>query len=170
MFIYLTSGTPEFMESLQKKYANEKMIVLYGQGNAILLHESTKKSVFATPRKYEVVSEINALDEHGFFALNHIPVKGESHKLFEDRLLDRVNAIENDPGFIAFRLLKPLDDETYIVLSEWNGPHSFEAWKASKTYKEAFEQNTDGVDSSNIFASAPYVKTFITNRPDDEEL
>ncbi len=170
MYIYLTSGTPEFMESLQKKYSKENMIVLYGQSNTVLLHESTKKSVFATPRKYEVVSEINSLDEHGFFVMNHIPVKSESQKLFEDRLLKRVDAIENEPGFISFRLLKPLDDETYIALSEWNGPHSFEAWKASSSYKEAFENNTDGVDSNNIFTSAPYVKTFITKRPEEEEL
>ncbi|HWI47175.1 MAG TPA: antibiotic biosynthesis monooxygenase [Rummeliibacillus sp.] len=172
MFLYLTSGTPEFMESLQKKYSKEQMIVLYGQGNTVLLHESDKKSVFATPRSYEIIREINKLDEHGFFVLNHIPVKSESRKLFEDRFYDRIHTIEEEPGFIAFRLLRPLHDETYISLTEWSGPHSYEAWKASSTYKEIYENNTstNGVDRSNIFTSAPYAKTFITSRPEEEEL
>ncbi|HWI48622.1 MAG TPA: antibiotic biosynthesis monooxygenase family protein [Rummeliibacillus sp.] len=170
MFIYLTLGTPEFMVSLQKKYPKEKMVVLYGQGNAVLLHESAKKSVFASPRSYEIIREINTLDEHGFFVLNHIPVKSESRKLFEDRFFERIHTIENEPGFIAFRLLRPLNDEVYISLSEWTGPHSFEAWKSSKAYKDIYENEkpTEGVDRSNIFTSAPYVKTYITSRPEEE--
>lgn len=171
MYLYFTSGTPEFMEKLQKKYSNEHMIILHGQGNSVLLHESDKKSVFATPRSYEIIRDINDLKEHGFFVLNHIPVKSESRKLFEDRFYDRIHTIEDEPGFIAFRLLRPLHDETYISLTEWSGPHSYEAWKASSTYKEIYEnKKADGVDRSNIFTSNPYAKTFTTSRPEEEEL
>lgn len=170
MYLYLTSGTPEFMESLEKKYSKEQMIVLYGEGNTVLLHESDKKSVFATPRSYEILGEINALEKHGFFVMNHIPVKSDSRKLFEDRFLDSIRSIEKEPGLIAFRLLRPLHDETYIALSEWTGPHSFEAWKATSSYKKAHEnENANGADRGNIFTSAPYVKTYITKRPDEEK-
>ena len=169
MYLYLTSGTPEFMESLKKKFSKEDMIVLYGEGNTVLLHESVKKSVFATPRSYEVIGNINTLDEHGYFVMNHIPVKSESRKIFEDRFLDTIKDIENEPGLVAFRLLRPLHDETYISLTEWTGPHSFEAWKASSSYKETHE-DVNGVDRGNIFTSAPYVKIYATKRPDEEEL
>ncbi len=169
MYLYLTSGTPEFMENLQKKYSKEHMIVLYGEGNTVLLHESDKKSVFTTPRSYEILGKINELGEHGFFVMNYIPVKSDSRKLFEDRFLDTIRSIEKEPGLVAFRLLRPLQDETYIALTEWTGPHSFEAWKASNTYKIVHEnENTNGVDRNNIFTSAPYVKTFATKRPEDE--
>lgn len=170
MYLYLTSGTPEFMELLQKKYSKEPMIVLYGDGNTVLLHETDKKSVFASPRSYEIIGKVNALKEQGFFSMNYIPVKSDSRKIFEDRFLETIHTLKNEPGFIAFRLLKPLHDETYIVLSEWTGPHSFEAWKASSSYKEVYEnKSVYGVDRGNIFTSAPYVKTFLTKRSEDED-
>ena len=172
MFLYLTSGTPELMTSLQKKYSKEHMIVLYGQESAVLLHESLKKSVFASPRSYEIIREINTLDERGFFVLNHIPVISESRKIFEDRFFERIQTIENEPGFVAFRLLRPLNDDVYISLSEWTGSHSFEAWKASKAYKDIYENEkpTEGVNRSNIFTSAPYAKTYISGHPEEDEL
>lgn len=171
MYLYLTSGTPEFMETLEKKYSNEQIIVLYGEGQAVLLHESDKKSVFAAPRSFEILGEINDLEEYGFFVLNHIPIRSDSRKLFEDRFLDTIQSVEKEPGLIAFRLLRPLHDETYIALTEWTGPHSFEAWKATSSYKKVYEnKNAIGVDRGNIFTSAPYVKTYMTKRPEEEKL
>lgn len=171
MYLYLTSGTAEFMGSLRKKYSKEKMIILYGEGNAVLLHESTKKSFFATPHSYEIVNQINDLNEQGFFVLNHIPVKAESRKIFEDRFIEKVQTIKDEPGFVAFRLLKPLHEEIYISLSEWNGPHSFEAWKASSSYKALYENKntTNGVDYNNFLTGAPYVRTYISSRPEEEK-
>ncbi|MBK3495964.1 antibiotic biosynthesis monooxygenase [Viridibacillus sp. YIM B01967] len=171
MNIYLTSGTPEFMESLRKKYPNEKMIVLHGAGNSVLLHETAGKSVFQTPRRYEVLDSTNELEEQGFFVFNNIPVSDEGRPIFEHRFLSRSRAIEDEPGFKAYRLLKPLNSETYIVASEWSGPASFEAWKTSKAFKEAHENQStsDGTDNRNIFTSKPYVTTYTTAKIEENE-
>ena len=79
-----------------------------------------------------MLDAVNDLEERGFFVFNNIPVTDEGRPVFEHRFLERSRAIENEPGFVAFRLLRPIKSETYIVMTQWNGPHSFEAWKSSR--------------------------------------
>ncbi|RUL47477.1 MULTISPECIES: antibiotic biosynthesis monooxygenase [Lysinibacillus] len=162
MYIYLTSGTPEFMEKVRKKHSKEKMFVLHGSGNSVLLHETEGKTVFATPRKFEVIDSVNALEQKGYFVLNNIPVSDEGRPIFEKRFLNRARTIEQEPGFIAFRLLRPIKSDTYIVLTQWTGPHSFEAWKNSKNFTDAHTKQdaTPGVKKQNIFNAASYITTY----------
>ena len=49
------------MEKLHQKYENENMYILYGTNETLLLHETERKTVFQTPRKYEVVDGLNEL-------------------------------------------------------------------------------------------------------------
>ncbi|AYC30165.1 antibiotic biosynthesis monooxygenase family protein [Paenisporosarcina cavernae] len=172
MNIYLTNGTPEFMKSLKQKNANEKMVVMYGEGNAVLLHETDGKTVFATPRKYEVIDSAGELSENGFFVFNNIPVTEEGRPIFEHRFTNRARAIEDEPGFIAIRVLRPLDSDTYIVVTEWTGPSSFEAWQSSSAYDKAHAKRgtEEGIDKKpNIFSSASYVTKYFTERSTEEE-
>lgn len=163
MFVYMTSGTADYMEKLRKKYIEkEHMIILHGSGNSVLLHESEKKSLFATPRKYEVIDQVNTLEQRGYFVLNNIPVSDEGRPIFEQRFLNRARAIENEPGFISFRLLRPLESDTYIVLTQWTGPNSYEAWKNSQSFKNAHSKSDSapGVKKQNIFNAASYITTY----------
>lgn len=170
MNIYLTSGTPEFMYSLKKKHSGERMFVLHGQGNTVLLHETTGKTIFQTPHKYEVVDSSGELSDEGYFVLNNIPVTDEGRPIFEHRFNNRARAIENEPGFVAIRVLRPVESDTYIILTEWTGPNSFEAWQTSQAYNKAHEKRgtDDGIDKRpNIFSSASYVTTYTSVK--DEE-
>ncbi|MCM3388622.1 antibiotic biosynthesis monooxygenase family protein [Ureibacillus chungkukjangi] len=164
MFIYLTSGTADYMEKLLKKYVpKEQMIVLHGSGNSVLLHETEGKTLFATPRKYEVIDSVNAIEQSGYFVFNNIPVADEGRPVFEKRFLSRSGTIEKEPGFIAYRLLRPIGSDTYVVLTQWTGPSSFEAWKNSRSFKEAHskpDHTTPGVQQQNIFNAASYVTTY----------
>ncbi|MDX1807396.1 MAG: antibiotic biosynthesis monooxygenase [Paenisporosarcina sp.] len=165
MNIYLTSGTPDFMTSLREKHPNEKMVVLHGEGNAVLLHETSGKTLFQTPRSYEVIDSSGELSDQGYFVFNNIPVTDEGRPIFEHRFTNRARAIEDEPGFIAIRVLRPMDSDTYIVLTEWTGPASFEAWQSSQAYNKAHEKRgtDEGIDKRpNIFSSASYVSTYKT--------
>ncbi|MEO4054562.1 antibiotic biosynthesis monooxygenase [Solibacillus sp. CAU 1738] len=169
MFIYFTSGTADYMEKMRKKYASEKVFILHGEGNTVLVHESEKKSIFATPRKYEVLDSVGELQQKGYFVLNNIPVSDEGRPIFENRFLNRAGSIDKEPGFIAFRLLRPLDSNTYIVMTQWAGPASFEAWKTSQAFKQAHSNKGEatGVMKQNIFNAASYVTKY--SAPPDEE-
>ena len=162
MHIYLTSGTGDFFEHVKNKYTNEHMILIHGEGNSVLIHETEGKTVFATPRKFEVLDSVNDLEEHGFFVFNNIPVTDEGRPVFEHHFLERSRAIENEPGFVAFRLLRPVKSDTYIVMTQWHGPHSFDAWKSSKAYETAHARRDDstGIRQQNIFSAASYVTTY----------
>ena len=172
MNIYLTSGTPEFMDSLKAKHENEKMFVLYGEGNAVLLHETAGKTVFSTPRKYEVIDSSGELTDQGYYVFNNIPVTDEGRPIFEHRFSNRARAIENEPGFIAIRVMRPVGSDTYIVLTEWTGAGSFQAWQNSQAYEKAHEKRgtAEGIDKApNIFSSASYVTTYWTKHDDKDE-
>lgn len=172
MNIYLTSGTPEFMLSLKEKHANEKMVVLHGEGNAVLLHETSGTTVFQTPRKYEVIDSSGELSDQGYFVFNNIPVTDEGRPIFEHRFKNRARAIEDEPGFIAIRVLRPIDTDTYVILTEWTGPGSFEAWQTSQAYNKAHEKRgtDEGFDKRpNIFSSASYVTTYRTAPKKEDE-
>ncbi|MFC9542076.1 antibiotic biosynthesis monooxygenase family protein [Lysinibacillus sp. NPDC056959] len=171
MYIYLTSGTGDFLEQLKNKHPNEALILIHGEGNSVLIHETNGKSIFATPRKFEVLDAVNALEERGFFVFNNIPVTDEGRPVFEHRFLNRARAIEDEPGFVAFRLLRPLNSETYIVMTQWNGPHSFEAWKSSKAFASAHAERKEptGVNQQNIFSAASYVTTYSAAPKEDNE-
>lgn len=168
MYIYLTSGTPDYMEKLLKKYEKENMFILYGADSTILLHETERKTVFATPRKFEVIDSVNPIEQRGFFVFNNIPVSDEGRPIFEQRFVSRSREIEKMPGFLAFRLLRPIKSEIYIVLTQWENKQSFDAWKQSNAFANAHSGSEvqPGVKKQNIFNAASYVSTYSGKLPE----
>jgi len=170
MYIYLNSGTPDYMEKLLKKYENENIYILYGTDSTLLLHETEKKTKFATPRKFEVIDSVNQIEQRGFFVFNNIPVSDEGRPIFEQRFLNRSREIEKMPGFLAFRLLRPIKSEIYIVLTQWENKQSFDAWKQSSAFANAHagggSQVQPGVKKQNIFNAASYVSTYSGKMPE----
>lgn len=163
MNFYITSGTMDFMESLQKNYKKEHMTVMHGAGNSLLVHETTGTSVFQTPMKYEVIGSYGNFHEDGFFALNNISVTDEGRPIFEHWALSHIEAIETETGFIAYRLLRPVASDTYIILTQWAGKTSFDLWKTSASYRQLLAENEVGTGLAkkpHLFSSAPYVTTY----------
>ena len=64
------------------------------QGNSLLLHETAGKTVFQTPRRYEVIGSSGTLQENGYFVFNNIPVTDEGRPIFEHRFKERAGAID----------------------------------------------------------------------------
>lgn len=171
MYIYLTTGTIDFMEKLQKRHVNEGMILMHGGGRSLLLHETDGKSVFQAPRRYEVVSSAGKLEEEGYFVYNNIPVTDEGRPVFEHRFSTNTGQIESQKGFIAFRLLRPLDSDTYIVLTEWEDATDYDRWKHSQAFKESpqsLDMKEFADNMTHIFASASYITTY-TAKNDDKK-
>nr|WP_106780949.1 antibiotic biosynthesis monooxygenase [Lysinibacillus timonensis] len=168
MNIYLTSGTPDYMEKLLKKHEKENMFILYSSDHTMLLHETDRKTIFATPRRFEVIDSVHAIEQKGFFVFNHIPVSDEGRPIFEQRFLKRSRDIENMPGFIAFRLLRPIKSDTYIVLTQWENKQSFDSWKQSKSFADAHArpQEQPGVKKQNIFNAASFITTYSGKLPE----
>ncbi|MFJ8066482.1 antibiotic biosynthesis monooxygenase family protein [Psychrobacillus sp. NPDC096426] len=155
MNLYITSGTPEFMESIKKKHPNEQIYSLHGIGNSVLIHETAKKTIFQAPRKYEILEASGHFSEKGYFAIQNIPLSDEGKPIFEYKYTNLSPTLEQEPGFIALRVLKPIKSDTYIILTEWSGPNSYDVW--SKSHPMNFDEIAD---KQQFFTGAPYVSTY----------
>ncbi|MDV6377017.1 antibiotic biosynthesis monooxygenase [Sporosarcina sp. GW1-11] len=164
MNIYITTGTIDFMEKVKDKYADESMLLMNGGGHTLLLHETNGKSVFQTPRKYEVVGAFGNLTEPGYFALDNVAVTDEGKPIFEHRYKEMGEKLRDIPGFIAFRLLRPIGSDTYIVLTEWTDRRLYDLWRNSPGYKLSNPNDfkDQGGTTLHIFTSAPYTATYKT--------
>jgi heme oxygenase (mycobilin-producing) len=161
--LYITAGTYEYLKALKEKHSSENMILMQNPENSLLLHETEGKSVFKEPRKYEIIDSSGTFENAGFAVLNHIPVTDEGRPVFEYRFKNRSRSIENQPGFAAIRVLRPLSSNTYIILTLWENEQGFERWQKSKAFEKAHEKKeTDvGVDKQKIFSGPSYITKYV---------
>ncbi|UQD51335.1 hypothetical protein C0971_04365 [Bacillus methanolicus] len=103
------------------------------------------------------------MNHAGFAVLNHIPVTDEGRPVFEYRFKNRSRTIENQPGFAAIRVLRPLSSNTYIILTLWENEQGFERWQKSKAFEKAHDKKeTDaGVDKQKIFSGPSYITKYV---------
>ncbi|MDE3838137.1 antibiotic biosynthesis monooxygenase [Bacillus methanolicus] len=163
MNLYITSGTYEYLKTLKEKHPSEYIILMQNSENSLLLHETEGKSVFKEPRKYEVIDSSGTFENAGFAVLNHIPVTDEGRPVFEYRFKNRSRSIENQPGFAAIRVLRPLSSNTYIILTLWENEQGFERWQKSKAFEKAHDKKeTDvGVEKQKIFSGPSYITKYV---------
>ncbi len=163
MNFYITSGTPEFMYKIKEKYPKEQIYLLHGTGNTVLLHETNGKSLFQMPRTFEILDARGNFKENGYFVLYHIPLSDEGKPIFEFKYANLSSTVDNEPGFYALRVLKPVKSDTYIILTEWSSANSYEVWEKAQDF-----DFTHMEDKQKIFTSAPY-KTIYRSKPNEEE-
>lgn len=161
MNLYITSGTADYLLRFKEKHPGETLVLMSNNDSSILVHETDGNSLFNEPRRYEIIDSAGSLNHAGFAVLNNIPVTDEGRPLFEDRFLNRPRMIENEPGFVAIRVLRPLSSNTYTILTVWENEGAFENWQKSKAYEHAHKkQGTEAGAKPNIFESASYVTKY----------
>ncbi|OLR89764.1 antibiotic biosynthesis monooxygenase family protein [Actinokineospora bangkokensis] len=61
--------------------------------------------------------------------INAIEVPDGAGPELERRFAARLGAVDNEPGFLGFELLRPVAGETrYFVLTRWESDEHFQAW------------------------------------------
>jgi len=59
----------------------------------------------------------------------------------ESRFAARAHAVENEPGFESFQLLRPVSGDTrYFVVTQWESDAAFEAWRSGQSFQHAHGQ------------------------------
>lgn len=62
--------------------------------------------------------------------INAISVPPAAHAELERRFANRAGVVEGTPGFVGFKLLRPVaGDDRYFVITEWDDDASFAAWR-----------------------------------------
>ena len=68
--------------------------------------------------------------------INAITVPADSGDELAQRFAARAGAVDNQPGFEGFELLKPTDDDrnVWLVVTRWADQESFDAWVSSADF------------------------------------
>ena len=62
--------------------------------------------------------------------INAIEVPPDAGPELEKRFAHRAHAVDNQPGFLGFQLLRPTaGEERYFVVTTWEDEASFAAWR-----------------------------------------
>jgi heme oxygenase (mycobilin-producing) len=70
--------------------------------------------------------------------INAINVDPAQAEVFEDRFAKRAGAVENQPGFEAFELLRPADGgTTYFVYTRWASEDAYQSWLSGNDFAKA---------------------------------
>jgi heme oxygenase (mycobilin-producing) len=171
MNVFITSGTYDFLKTKKDKHPNEKILLMQNGQNTVLLHETTGKTIFASPRKYEVVDGKGDLKEQGYVVMNNIPVSEDGRQVFEHRFKNRAGFIEKEPGFVALRVLRPINSDTYVILTIWEKQSDFLKWKNSSSFQEAHSHSGSKppvTNSSQKMFSGPAYVTQYTLKDSEE--
>ena len=113
--------------------------------------------------EYEVIDQNGSLENSGVIVLNCIPVKPEGREKFEARFLNRPKRIENEEGFQAIRVSKPLHGDIYIVVTQWTSEAAFRNWQNSEAYSHAHKKRgtEKGLDrDESVLKEKPYHEVY----------
>ncbi len=67
--------------------------------------------------------------------INAITVPADSGDELARRFSARAGAVDDQPGFEGFELLKPTDDRnTWLVITRWADDESFQSWVSSSAF------------------------------------
>jgi heme-degrading monooxygenase HmoA len=76
--------------------------------------------------------------------INAITVPADSGDELARRFAARAGAVDDQPGFLGFELLKPTDDRTtWLVLTRWKDEESFNSWVSSPAFAHGHRSESE---------------------------
>ncbi|WP_186576340.1 antibiotic biosynthesis monooxygenase family protein [Aquibacillus kalidii] len=161
MFLYLSN---------KKILQTENYFILreFQDGTDLYLAETeTETDPGATMDDYHAFQIIDGnlpVPKDCFAVFNHIPVLEEGRSQFEARFLNRARKIEQEPGFLSIKVCRPLNSDTYIVITCWEKEDDFVNWQSSSAYIHAHKKRgtSEGIDKQQpeIFPRPSFVKKY----------
>lgn len=169
MKAFMTIGTLRFLRQLVKKHDSIHFYLMNNihEMSSLAYYEAAGKSVFAAGHTYDIFLAGGQMEDQGFVVMNNIPVTNEGQPVFEDRFKQRQGSIEKMPGFQAFRLLKPIRGNEYIILTQWARQTDYEAWATSDEFVTSHDN--PAVKPPAYFASRPFMTSYTMADEEDEE-
>lgn len=164
MELYKWTGHRDRGVAMLAAVPNARVIYLVDGEESTVLFESEGSPAPQGFDAYEVLNAVGDINDGYYAVFNNIPVTDEGRELFESRFQNRAGKVEQEPGFAAIRVLRPLNSDTYIILTLWKDEKSFQDWQQSESYGQAHAKRgtAEGIDKKpNIFARPSFVKTYI---------
>ncbi|WP_180968087.1 antibiotic biosynthesis monooxygenase family protein [Cytobacillus massiliigabonensis] len=160
MYVYMTTGTYNFLYKIKDKHHGESMFLMQNIENALLLHESNQSSIFKTPRSFQVIDSNGIFENKGIVVMNTIPITEEERPLLEHRFHQLKTLLKNQRGLSAIRFLRPLKGSDYVILSLWQNEKSYADWENSTSFA-AFKKELETFNNpANLLIGSAYVTKY----------
>ena len=166
MNVYITSGTYDFLSKIKAKHSNE-MLLMQTNENAVLLHETEKKSLFSMPQKFKVIESFGSFENAEIAEAAYIPLTEEEKPLFEYRFKNSYTRLQFQPGFIALRILQPQKANNHLILTFWENETAYKNWQSSPAYLLFFENSSTNSNQLHLFSGSSYTKTYFIIKEKD---
>ena len=72
-----------------------------------------------------------------FVSMNCVTIPEDQAPDFEQAFLTRERHMGEAPGFVRFQLMRPLRNQEYLVVTEWESEQAFKDWIGSDLFKQA---------------------------------
>ncbi|MEM0155262.1 MAG: antibiotic biosynthesis monooxygenase [Thermoplasmataceae archaeon] len=72
---------------------------------------------------------------------NHLRIKKEFSERFEKSLSERSHTVDGFPGFIRNEVLRPVQGDSYIVMTYWNSLEDFNRWVGSEEFSKSHSES-----------------------------
>lgn len=167
MKAYITNGTTDYLLSLAGKHSSKMIFLMNNNAGTVAYYEDDQKSIFASGRDYDILIDEGHIKETGYIVMNNIPIADEGKPIFETSFQERKSTLSDTPGFQAFKLLKPLSGNTYVVLTQWDSELSYENWKDSDAFSKAHK--TTSAKRPAYFLEQSFVSKYSMYDPEEEE-
>ncbi|MGG0642977.1 antibiotic biosynthesis monooxygenase [Sporosarcina gallistercoris] len=164
MNIHVTYGDLTELRSIKESLTSEQLVLMELGNEAVLIQENDGSAGFAEADSYTVLDASGDIVNGNFAVFNNIPVTPEGRETFEQRFMGRARQIEDTDGFSAIRVLRPLESDTYVILTMWQDEASFKAWQTSQAYADAHKKRgtDEGIDKKpNIFSRPSFVTSYL---------
>lgn len=162
--LHVTFGSKEILKAIAAEFPNHQFATFASNdvldSHLQMIDITGGENVFKSGVTYDVKNYHGSTDWHGFFNYNFLTIYPEYLNLFESRI-NQWFATELFPGMKAIYLLKQAntDNNTYVVLTVWDSPQSWQRWKKSNEFFFSNYANT----SENKFHETNYEFRNITN-------
>ncbi|WP_432355457.1 antibiotic biosynthesis monooxygenase family protein [Sporosarcina sp. A2] len=163
MNIHVTYGDVLELKAIKESLATENLVLMELGNEAVLIQENEGSAGFAEADSYTVLDSSGEIITGNYAVFNNIPVTSDGREIFESRFMNRARKIEDTEGFGAIRVLRPLESDTYVILTLWQDEEAFKAWQASENYATAHKKRgtDEGIDKKpNIFSRPSFVTTY----------
>lgn len=164
MKLYKWLGSRDDAMALLVSQPTARLIFLTNEENeAVVLYETEGGHGLPGAEAYEILNAVGDLNKGYYAVFNNIPVAEDGRGLFEERFRNRAGKVEQEPGFAAIRVLRPLQTDTYVILTVWDSEEAFKNWQESQAYSKAHAKRgtAEGIDKRpNIFPRPSFVTTY----------
>lgn len=167
MNAFMTTGTYDFLKKLEEKHSEIPFYFMKNPNSTLAYYESNGKSIFAAGRTYEILIKKGNIKKKGYVVMNNIPVSDEGKPVFEDRFMKQQQNLDQMSGLQAFRLLKPLKGNTYIVFTQWATEGDYILWKESEHFQKSHGHQT--AKPPAYFLDRPFITEYVMVKEDDHE-